>query len=366
MEITQEKINVKKYFFTAALVVFAWIPVQLYFGWTPKVWAQHAMDKTMMPYLVNAIPVIFSAALSLFFLFGSLKLKNILLCVIPYIILFCYLLFLPFPPKENNLGRNVTQAISNAYYFAFVLLWFFVLFSKSNYNFKKLNYKAFVFKCGEIIVWSTIIIIGVYIISVLFAALFDVIDIIMAHIFLYDVFIFFGITASPFISLLISDYDARIKLSPVIANVFLPLILVFLVVFGIMSIFSENKPYDNREIFIIYNVMTVIVICALLFSSINGVKNKFINICAYILPFVTLILNLITISAVLYRLNEYGVSANKIVLLGTNIIMTGHLTFMIYFKIRYNKLEKNLVYLPVYFIWAFFVVFLFPLIFRAV
>ncbi|MCL2211337.1 MAG: hypothetical protein FWB95_05390 [Treponema sp.] len=351
--------DIKKYIFTAVICFFVWIPVQLFLGWTDL------FEYNLEPYLINAIPITFSIGLSLFFIYGAFKLKNVLLCIIPNFIIFCYLLFLPFPNQDSSLGRDLTQSLSNAYYFSFILLWFFVLLSLSGFNIKKLNYNAFLLKCGEIIAWSAIIIFGLFIVCILFVSLFNTIGI-NANDIIYETFLYFGIVASIFISLLISEYDAKIKLSPIIANIFLPLILVFLIVFGIISIFSSIKPYSNRDIFITYNIMMVIVICVLTFVSINGIKNKFINICSYILPFITLVLNSVTISAVIYRLNEYGISANKIVLLGTNVIMTGHLIFMIYSKVRYKKIERNVKYLPVYFIWALCVVFLFPLIFKIV
>jgi hypothetical protein len=149
----------------------------------------------------------------------------------------------------------------------------------------------------------------------------------------------------------------------IIANIFLPLILVSLVAFGIMSVFTETKPYEDRNIFIIYNIMMVIVICVLSFTGINGINNRIINICSYVLPLITVILDVVTISAVIYRLNNYGITANKITLLGTNIFMLGHLIYMIFLRMK-HKIEQNVLYLPVYFVWAAIVVFIFPFIFK--
>ncbi|MDR2923665.1 MAG: DUF4153 domain-containing protein [Treponema sp.] len=172
-----------------------------------------------------------------------------------------------------------------------------------------------------------------------------------------------GIAASPFVSLLVIDNIKKVKLSVIIANIFLPLILVSLAAFGIMSIFTKTKPYEDRDIFILYNVMMVIVICVLSFTGVNGIHNKIIDICSYILPVITVILDIVTISAVIYRINQYGVSANKITLLGTNIFMLGHLIYMIFLKFK-RKIEKNVLYLPAYCVWAVIVVFIFPFAFK--
>jgi hypothetical protein len=347
--------NVKKYFFTAILAVLAWIPVRLYVDWPFE--GSYGLSGN---YLIRIIPIIFSITLSLFLLFGSIKPKNILLCIVPNIIIFGYLLLLPFSANNYELWQN--QSLSNAYFFTFVLLWFFVLFAQSNYNFKNPDYDTFLVKCGEIIVWSTILIIGLSVINLLLVALFNAIKI-DASDFIFTNIMPLGFTASPFVSLLIAEKN-KVRLSMIIANIFLPLILISLVVFGVISIFTETKPYEDRNIFVTYNVMMVIVICALVFTSINGINNKVISICIYILPIVTILFDFVTISAVIYRLSEYGISANKITLLGTNIVMLGHLVFMVYMKIRHKKIERNVIYLPLYFIWAFCVVFIFPFVFR--
>jgi hypothetical protein len=340
---SNKKRNIEKYTFTAFLIVLAWIPIRLIFT--------ERLDEI---YLIRAIPIILSVTLSFFFLFGSLNLKNILFCIVPGIILYGYFLLLP--------DRANSQSIGNAYYFMFVLLWFFFFFFLSNYNIKNLSYNVFLEKCGETIIWSTIFIIGGIVIVGLSLALFDAIGI-RAEVFYLENIVTLGLVASPFVSLLVIDNNYKTKLSVIIANIFLPIILVSLVIFGCVSLFSETKPYEDRDIFIVYNIMIVIVICVLIFTSINGINNKIINICSYILPIVTIILDIITLSAVIYRLNKYGITANKITLLGTNMVMLGHLVFMVYLRPK-SKIERNVIYLPVYFAWALCVVFAFPFIFN--
>jgi hypothetical protein len=244
----------------------------------------------------------------------------------------------------------------------YILLWFFVLFAYSNCNIRKLSFTPFLEKCGETIIWSTIFIIGGIVIVFLSWKLFEAIRIDVWDFYLKNI-VTLGLVASPFVSLLVIDNIKKVKLSVILANIFLPLILVSLVAFGITSIFTKTKPYEDRDIFITYNVMMVIVICVLTFTGINGINNKIINICSYILPVVTVILDIVTISAVIYRLNKYGISANKITLLGTNLFMLGHLIYMIYLKIK-HKIEQNVLYLPMYCVWAVIVVFIFPLVFR--
>jgi len=334
------KINVKKCIFTIILIIFAWVPIRLGF-----------IDSNY--YITRSVPIIFSIMLSLFFLYGSLKIKNILFCIIPCLILYIYYIFLP-----DNFS---SQSLNNTLYFIFVLLWFSVLLSHINYNFRKLEYNSFLEKCGEVIVWSTIFMIGFSIINFLLMSLFGAIGI-QAWRFFSDYMFTLGFVASPFVSLLIIE-NYKTKLSVIIAKIFLPIILVSLVAFGITSIFSETKPYEDRNVFIMYNIMNTLVLCILVFTGIDGIKNKILNICSKVLPVVTIILNIITLSAVIYRISEYGITPNKITLLGTNIVMLGHLIYIVYLNYK-NNINKNVLYLPVYFIWALIVVFVFSFLFN--
>jgi hypothetical protein len=340
----KKKTHTVKYIFTAALVILSWIPIRLMFS--------DSFEESN--YMIKAIPIIFSVALSLFFLFGSMKTTTIFLSLFPHIVIYLYFILLP--------NKETSQSLDNAVYFMFGLLWFFVLFAQSNCNIKKLDFLGFIEKTGETIVWSIIFVTGGAVVVTLSVALFDSININAGH-FYYTNIVTLGLVASPFVSLLVIENNDKSKLSVITANIFLPLILFSLIVFGIISAFTETKPYEDRNIFIIYNIMMVIVICVLIFTSINGINNKIINICSYILPIVTVILDAVTISAAVYRLNKYGITPNKITVLGANIIMLGHLIYMIYLKAK-QKIERNIAYLPIYFFWAICVVFILPFIFK--
>lgn len=337
------KQNRTRYIFTALLIVITWVPLRL----------SDLLDENV--YLIKAIPIVSAITLSMFFLFGTLKLKNIILSIAPCLVLYAYFLLLP--------DNSDSQSIMNAFYFMLVLLWFCVLASHSVFKLRSLNYNSFIEKNGEIVIWSTIFIIGGIVIVLLSLALFNAIGIDASNFYVVNI-ITLGLVASPFVSLLVIENNRRIKLSPTVANIFLPVVLISLLVFGVASIVNDTKPYEDRDIFIIYNVMNVLVICILVFTSINGITNRFLNICFSILPVVTVILNAVTLSAVIYRINEYGITPNKITLLGTNIVMLGHLVFIIYSRFRQKVVDRNLNYLPVYFIWSLIVVFVFPFVFK--
>ena len=100
-------------------------------------------------------------------------------------------------------------------------------------------------------------------------------------------------------------------------------------------------------------------------------KQKFNEMVLFILSIVTLIINLIALSAIFYRLGEYGLTPNRLAILGSNILIFINLILITIdlFKINFKKAELEKVdftiskYLPVYILWTLIVVFGFPLFF---
>jgi hypothetical protein len=105
-------------------------------------------------------------------------------------------------------------------------------------------------------------------------------------------------------------------------------------------------------------------------SSVYG-KQRFSEIVLFILSIVTLIVNLIALSAIFYRLGEYGLTPNRLAILGSNILIFINLILIMVdlYKINFRKADLEKVeltvakYLPFYIIWTIIVVFGFPLIF---
>jgi hypothetical protein len=113
----------------------------------------------------------------------------------------------------------------------------------------------------------------------------------------------------------------------------------------------------------------------ILFSLTEATKNKKQTIhLAFLfgLSFLTIIHNGIALSAIGFRLVEYGISANRLAVLGSNLLIfinlllvTQKLFLILMGKCELEKVEKTIAtYLPIYFIWSAIVTFIFPLIFH--
>jgi hypothetical protein len=86
---------------------------------------------------------------------------------------------------------------------------------------------------------------------------------------------------------------------------------------------------------------------------------------------VALAVDVIALSAIVFRLSSYGLTPNRLAVLGANLLILGNLAGILYYyfgflrgKFDMGEVEQWVTrYLPVYTAWTAFVVFLIPLLF---
>jgi hypothetical protein len=82
--------------------------------------------------------------------------------------------------------------------------------------------------------------------------------------------------------------------------------------------------------------------------------------------------NGIALSAIGYRLFEFGITPNRLAVLGSNVLVMGHLIYVSNYLLNFLRGKSSLaelensmtINLPLYAIWASIVSFLFPLLFQ--
>jgi len=164
------------------------------------------------------------------------------------------------------------------------------------------------------------------------------------------------------------------KISPVIARIFTPLVTITLAIFLVAIIFTRKDPYNDRDFLLIFNGVLIGVMALILFSLGEATKQHASRIHQYFLlalAIVAIIDNGIALSAIGFRLFEFGVTPNRLAVLGSNALVMVHLVLVTRHLSRFLKgvetvegIEKSLTsYLPYYAIWAAIVSFIFPLIF---
>jgi uncharacterized membrane protein YozB (DUF420 family) len=147
-----------------------------------------------------------------------------------------------------------------------------------------------------------------------------------------------------------------------------------LVIYLVAIIYSGRSPYNDREFLIVFNVLLVGVMALIFFSvaeSSRTFKHKVEILILTLLSIVTIIINGIALSAILYRIFEGGITPNRAAVLGGNVIILANLLLVTVQLIRTLAKKNDIAgvgsvisrYLPVYLIWASLVTFLFPFLF---
>jgi Fe2+ transport system protein FeoA len=83
------------------------------------------------------------------------------------------------------------------------------------------------------------------------------------------------------------------------------------------------------------------------------------------------VVDIVALSAIFYRLSEYGITPNRVAVLGSNLLILGNLILITIdlFRVAFRNASLERVnvttakYLPVYMVWTIVVVFVFPLVF---
>ncbi len=164
------------------------------------------------------------------------------------------------------------------------------------------------------------------------------------------------------------------KISPLIAKIFTPIVLVMATSFLVSMVIIGKNPYNDREALMMFNLLLIGVMAIILFSLSEATKSgtqkiNMIILCA--LAIVTALINIIALSAISFRLVEFGWTPNRVAVLGGNILIFIHLllvTFRLFKSIKQmdelSKIENAIAgYLPVYGVWTMFIVLILPVLF---
>lgn len=228
---------------------------------------------------------------------------------------------------------------------------------------------------GDLIIMSGLILIAGGMLTGVTINLFSMIGLKIEQ-FYFDYFGIFGLAAVPIVASYLTQNNPQLvsKVSPVIAKIFSPLVLVMLVIYLAAIFVSGKDPYNDRNFLLLFNVLLIGVMAIILFSVAETVRkheNRTGIFILFALSAVTVLVNGIALSAILFRISEWGMTPNRFAVLGGNILFLTHLliiTFRLYNsvfkKADIRDVENSLSqFLPVYMVWTIIVIFIFPFIF---
>lgn len=229
---------------------------------------------------------------------------------------------------------------------------------------------------GDLVVMTTIMLIAGGLLTGITLGLFELIDLKIEE-FYFKHIVIWGLAAAPIAGTYLVRSNPQLvnKVSPVIAKVFTPLVLITLVIYLAAVIYTGKDPYNDREFLLIFNVLLIGVMALILFSIAETSKStgsKTVTWILFSLSVVTVILNGIALSAIVFRISEWGITPNRLAVLGSNLLILTNLlivTYRLFRTLRSNnemqKVEESIAsFLPIYVVWTIVVTFLFPVLFN--
>ncbi|MCB0838582.1 MAG: DUF4153 domain-containing protein [Bacteroidetes bacterium] len=328
-----------------------------FLNWEPELFFQRNVGFVVFPLLA-----------AYFIWKQKLEPKKIIAIAIMVVVPLVYINLLPANPKSDTLilaGIHLPLFLWTVLGFAFVGDRFKDF--RRRIDFLKFN--------GELVVMTTIIVISGGLLTAVSGGLFSLIEIDIEFFFVEFVLVWGLPSAIIFGTFLVQTNPQLVnKVSPIIAKIFTPLVLFVLVIYLTAIIFSGKNPYNDREFLMLFNLLLIGVMAIIFFFVAENTKDSgrnFNTIMLFSLSIVTIIINGIALSAIAFRISEWGITPNRLAVLGANLLILTHLLFVSYelFKgVRRNQSLENVekaisFFLPIYSLWTIIVVFIFPVLF---
>jgi hypothetical protein len=349
--------------------IFILISVCLISGFLIKIPDIFSVLKTEIFYEKNAgIIVFFGLTLYVAWTNKVVEFKKLMPVIAAFSILTLYVNLLPSVTDSDSINLVCIHLP--------LLMWCIFGFVFIDFDLKdKIKRIEYIRYNGDLAILTAILVIAGGILTGVTINLFDAIGLKIENFYTKNVVIVGAVSVPVVATYIIKNYKVLTnKIAPVIAGIFSPLVLLTAIAFLVALAVSGKDPYSDRDFLLIFNIMLLGVMAVIVFSisesSASG-KQKFNEMILFALSLVTVIIDLIALSAIFYRLGTFGITPNRLAVLGSNILILGNLVLIIIdlYKVNFKRaliseVELTIAkYLPVYLIWIIFVVFGFPLIF---
>lgn len=227
---------------------------------------------------------------------------------------------------------------------------------------------------GEFVIMAGLLFLAGGILVGLSLGLFQAIGINLSQFYLHYVIVF-GLAAIPVGTLFLIRIqpDLTNKIAPVIAKVFMPFVLVSLLMYLGSLLFSTSSLTKDRDALIMFNGMLLGVMAIIIFSisELDKEKSRDWNVLAL---FALAVLAIIADGIALYAMGTrilQGITPNRVVVILSNALIFIHLIFIAksllecYLQKKSPEIIDHAVarFMPVYLIYALFVIFLLPAFF---
>ncbi|GAB2530068.1 hypothetical protein [Spirosoma aerophilum] len=284
---------------------------------------------------------------------------------------FAGLLFINFLPDVKKSDTLILSCI-HLLLFLWAILGVAFVGETGNNAEKRLGYLRY---NGDLVVMTTLILIAGGIMTGITVGLFHLIGFDIKD-FYFENIVLRALPAAPIVGTYLTQTNPHLvgKVSPVIARIFSPLVVVMLIIYLIAIIYSGKDPYNDREFLLIFNALLIGVMAIIFFSvaeTSKSTKSQPEIWVLFLLSLVTILVNGIALSAIVFRITEGGITPNRAAVLGGNVLILLNLLLVatqlykvVWKKVPLAEVGKAIAaYLPVYCFWTIVVTFLFPLLF---
>lgn len=315
---------------------------------------------------------------------------NIVFGILPFVA--AYFVYNNFPRKSilyilaalfiisgvylNTLPLEQNDSIILVYIHLPIFLWVLVGLAFTGNEFGRGHTRlAFLKFNGEFGILYAILAISGGLLTALTMQLFRFVGMDIADFYFRNV-VLFGAAALAIVATYLVSRNLKLakNIAPYIAKIFSPLVLVTLLAYLVTVIWVGKNPFMDRDFLLSFNGVLLIVLAVTIFSITESGKDERKNISDYInfaLIILALIIDSVALSAIVFRLSSYGITPNRIAVLGVNILVWANLIWIMisYMRFLQNKTGLSAIqdavtkYLPIYGLWAAFVAFTFPLFF---
>jgi hypothetical protein len=320
-------------------------------------------------YQRNIAFVVFPLLAAYFAWKQNVSTKKIVVVSIAILVSVLYINFLP----ANNLSDTLILACIHLPLFLWAVLGFTYLGDEVKNNNRRLDFLRY---NGDLVVMTAIILLAGALFTALTINLFRLIDIPIEEFYFRNIGIW-GLAAAPIVGTYLVQTNPQLvnKVSPIIAKIFTPLVLVTLIVYLVAVIYTGKDPYNDREFLLIFNVLLIGVMAIIFFSIAESSKtsgSKITTVMLFTLSIVTIVVNGIALSAIIFRISEWGITPNRLAVLGSNVLILLNLLYMSYNLFKTLKDTKKIegvgnsiaFFLPVYSLWTMIVTFVLPILFN--
>lgn len=237
---------------------------------------------------------------------------------------------------------------------------------------KRLSYLQY---NGETIIVGGILLLAGGLLTGITIGLFGLIGLNIEEIYFQYIAVY-GLAAAPLLATLITQSNPELvnKVPPIVAKIFSPLVLIMLACYLIAIAYAGKDPYSDRDFLLLFNLLLLGVMALIFFSVVESVEEKKVGLMTWVLvslSLITLVVNGIALSAIAFRISEWGITPNRLAVLGVNLVMLVHLVMVsrqliqtVRGKSKLDQVGYTLVgYLPIYLLWTAVVTFFFPILF---